>query len=53
MLNEEVKKNFLILKRMIDALCFLPKQELCLRVHDESSISINKSNYLELLELIR
>jgi len=51
--NEKVKKNRAILKRMIDAMCFLAKQELPLRGHDESSTSINKGNYLELLELIR
>ncbi|KAL4154101.1 hypothetical protein QTP88_001934 [Uroleucon formosanum] len=51
--NEKVKKNRAILKRMIDAVCFLAKQELPLRGHDESSTSINRGNYLELLELIR
>ncbi|KAF0715097.1 zinc finger MYM-type protein 1-like [Aphis craccivora] len=51
--NEKVKKNRTIFKRMIDAVCFLAKQELPLRGHDETSTSINRGNYLELLELIR
>lgn len=35
-----------------DRWCFLHKQELPFCGHDESSASINKGNYLELLELI-
>lgn len=34
-------------------LCFLAKQELPFRGHNESSTYLNRGNYLELLELIR
>lgn len=51
--NENVKKNRYILKRLIDVVCFLGKQELPFRGHDESDTSHNKGNYIELLELIR
>lgn len=50
---KKLKKNRAILKRMTDAVCFLAKQELPLRGHNESSSSINRGNYFELLELIR
>ncbi|XP_066981403.1 zinc finger MYM-type protein 1-like [Macrobrachium rosenbergii] len=50
--NENVKKNREILKRLIDAVCFLSKQELPLRGRDESDTSVNKGNYLKLLALI-
>ncbi|XP_064081945.1 zinc finger MYM-type protein 1-like [Macrobrachium nipponense] len=50
--NENVRKNRDILKRLIDAVCFLSKQELPLRGHDESDSSINKGNYLKLLAMI-
>lgn len=51
--NELVKKNRDVLKRLIDAVCFLAKQELPLRGHDESHDSLNKGNYLKLLEALR
>lgn len=39
---KKLKKNRTIFKRMIDTLCFLAKQELPLRGHDETSTSINR-----------
>ena len=48
--NEQVKKNRDILKRLIDTVIFLGKQELAFRGHDESKESNNKGNYIELLE---
>ena len=51
--NEQVNKNREIMKRLIDAVCYLAKQELPFRGHDESSESVNKGNYIELLNLIR
>lgn len=51
--NELVKKNRDILKRLIDAVCYLAKQELPLRGHDESADSLDKGNYLEFLEALR
>ena len=41
------------LRRLIDAVCCLAKQELPFRGHDESSESVNKGNYIELLNLLR
>ena len=37
---------------MSEAVLYLSKQELSFRGHDESSASLNKGNYRELLELI-
>ena len=34
---------------MIAAVCFLAKQELAFRGHDESQISLNRGNYIEYL----
>lgn len=51
--NKKVTKNREILKRFIDVVCFLSKQELAFRGHDESSESVNKGNYIETLDLIR
>lgn len=48
--NEMVTKNRDILKRMINAVCFLGKQELAFRGHDESESSDNRGNYRELLD---
>ncbi|KAJ4444935.1 hypothetical protein ANN_06734 [Periplaneta americana] len=50
--NEMVKKNREILKRLIDATCFLAMQELPFRGHGESEDSLNKGNYIELLHLL-
>ncbi|KAG2456882.1 ZMYM1 protein, partial [Polypterus senegalus] len=50
--NEKVKKNREILKRLIDCVIFLGKQELSFRGHDESAGSNNRGNYVEILSLI-
>ncbi|KAG7513368.1 zinc finger MYM-type protein 1-like [Solea senegalensis] len=50
--NEMVKKNREILKRLIDCVVFLGKQELSFRGHDESSQSSNRGNYMELLSFM-
>ena len=50
--NEKVKKNREILKRLIDCVIFLGKQELSFRGHDESAGSANRGNYLELLSFL-
>ena len=50
--NEEVKQNREMLKTLSEAVLFLAKQELPFRGHDESSLSLNKGNYRELLALI-
>ncbi|XP_049573527.1 zinc finger MYM-type protein 1 isoform X1 [Syngnathus scovelli] len=46
--NEKVKKNREILKRLIDCVIFLGKQELSFRGHDERA----GGNYAELLSLV-
>ncbi|XP_076330811.1 zinc finger MYM-type protein 1-like [Tachypleus tridentatus] len=51
--NEQVKKNREILKRLIDAVCYLAKQELPFRGHDESNTSDDKGNYKEFLNTLR
>ncbi|KAJ4431892.1 hypothetical protein ANN_20498 [Periplaneta americana] len=43
------KKNREILLRLINAVCFLGKQELAFRGHDESVESDNRGNYIEYL----
>ncbi|KAJ4446703.1 hypothetical protein ANN_13400 [Periplaneta americana] len=48
--NKKVDQNRELLKRFIHAVCFLSKQELAFRGHDESSTSINRGNYVELLK---
>ncbi|XP_077444502.1 zinc finger MYM-type protein 1-like isoform X2 [Stigmatopora argus] len=50
--NEKVKKNREILKRLIDCVIFLGKQELSFQGHDASAASPNKGNYVELLSFI-
>ncbi|KAJ8867740.1 hypothetical protein PR048_031543 [Dryococelus australis] len=46
-LIEQVNRNREIMKKLIDAVCYLAKQELPLRGHSESDASANKGNYLE------
>ncbi|XP_078146200.1 zinc finger MYM-type protein 1-like [Centroberyx gerrardi] len=50
--NEKVRRNRDILKRLINCVVFLGKQELPFRGHDEGAGSANKGNYLELLDLV-
>lgn len=50
--NEKVATNRKILGRLIQAICFLGKQELAFRGHREGPDSLNKGNYLELLDLL-
>ncbi|XP_025415640.1 zinc finger MYM-type protein 1-like [Sipha flava] len=47
--NEKAAKNREILKRLINAVCFLAKQELSFRGHNENKYSVNRGNYMELL----
>ena len=50
--NEEVRQNRAALRTLTEAVLYLSKQELSYRGQDESSVSLNKGNYKELLELI-
>ncbi len=50
--NELVKKNRAIAERLIQSVCFLGKQELAFRGHDEKETSDNRGNYLELLDFL-
>ncbi|KAL4132165.1 hypothetical protein QTP88_009372 [Uroleucon formosanum] len=50
--NESVKNNRYVLSRLIDATCFLAKQEFSFRGHDEQVTSINRGNYVELIHLM-
>ncbi|XP_046848843.1 zinc finger MYM-type protein 1-like isoform X2 [Xenia sp. Carnegie-2017] len=48
--NEEVRQNREMLKTITEAALYLSRQELAFRGHDESSGSLNRGNYRELLE---
>jgi hypothetical protein len=50
--NEQVGINRRLIALMIHVVCFLGKQELAFRGHRENNESLNKGNYLELLELL-
>ncbi|CAH1110586.1 unnamed protein product [Psylliodes chrysocephalus] len=50
--NEIVKNNRYIVSTLIDAVCYLAKQELPFRGHFEGDDSDNRGNYRELLTLI-
>ncbi|XP_055017683.1 zinc finger MYM-type protein 1-like [Boleophthalmus pectinirostris] len=50
--NEKVKKNREILKRLMDCVMFLGKQELSFRGNDEGAQSLNRGNYVELLSFL-
>nr|XP_015919850.2 zinc finger MYM-type protein 1 [Parasteatoda tepidariorum] len=51
--NQTVKKNREVLKRLIDVTCFLAKQELPFRGHNEKTSSLNQGNYVETLNLLK
>ena len=51
--NKKVSANREVLKSLISATCFLAKQEIPFRGHDESKQSCNRGNYIELLEYTR
>ncbi|XP_046858050.1 zinc finger MYM-type protein 1-like isoform X2 [Xenia sp. Carnegie-2017] len=48
--NEEVRQNREMLKTITEAVLYLSRQKLAFRGHDESSGSMNRGNYRELLE---
>jgi hypothetical protein len=50
--NKRVKENRQILKDLVDATCFLARQELPFRGNDESRDSVNRGNFIELVNLI-
>lgn len=50
--NEEVSKNRYIVKKLIDVVCFLAKQELAFRGGRENVNSENRGNSVELLYLV-
>ncbi|XP_076918952.1 uncharacterized protein LOC143579579 [Bidens hawaiensis] len=50
--KEEIVKNSLRLTATVDLVCWLTFQAFALRGHDESSISKNRGNLIELLKLL-
>ena len=48
--NEGVRQNREMLKNLTEAVLYLATQELAFRGHNESSTSLNKGNYRELLQ---
>ena len=51
--NAKVKEKREILQDLINATCFLAKQQLAFRGNDESTGSANRGNYIELLRSCR
>nr|CAI5854557.1 unnamed protein product [Callosobruchus analis] len=51
--NEKVRENREILKRLIDAVVYLSKEECSFRGHDETSASDNKGNFKELIDFLK
>lgn len=49
--NQKIADNREILKVIIDVLVYIARQNIPLRGHNESSSSVNKGNFLELLQL--
>lgn len=50
--NRKVCENREILKVIIDVLLYLARQNIAFRGHDESFLSINQGNFLELVKVI-
>lgn len=50
--NEKIKNNRHVVSRLIDATCYLAKQELPFRRHDEQMTSASRGNYVELINLM-
>ena len=50
--NAKVRENREILKELINVNCFPAKQQLAFCSKDESSISSNRGNYVELLHTL-
>ncbi|XP_035205067.1 zinc finger MYM-type protein 1-like [Stegodyphus dumicola] len=50
--NEKVTRNKNILKRLIDVVCYLAKQEDAFCGHNENITSLNRGNYIEFITLI-
>lgn len=50
--NEKISENRYVVGKLIDITCFLAKQELAFRGHNETQDSFNKGNYVELFELL-
>ena len=52
--NKRVKENIHVhvLKDLIDAVCFLGCQELSFHANDESRDSVNRGNFIELVNLV-
>nr|CAI5827286.1 unnamed protein product [Callosobruchus analis] len=51
--NEKVRENREILKRLIDAVVYLSKEECSFRGYDETSESDNKGNFKELIDFLK
>lgn len=50
--NRHVDINHSVFQRLVDVVCHLANQELPFKGHDESKISLNKGNFLELVGLL-
>jgi len=50
--NANVRENLEILKELINVNCFLAKQQLAFCSNNETSISSNRGNYVELLHTL-
>ncbi|KAL4135465.1 hypothetical protein QTP88_007071 [Uroleucon formosanum] len=50
--NRKVAENREIVRTIIDVLVFISRQNIALRGHNEKHLSLNKSNFLELISLL-
>lgn len=49
--NRQVAENREILKSIIEALLYIPRQNIALRGHNESIDSANRGNFMELIKI--
>jgi len=50
--NRQIAENRQVVKIIIDAIIYTARQNIALRGHDESRKSLNKGNFLELVDLL-
>ena len=51
--NKQIRKNGVILRRFIDAVCYLANQEFPFRGHSVSSTSLNNGNFVKFLNVLK
>jgi hypothetical protein len=51
--NEQEKENRVILRQFVYSVCSLANQEFPFRAHDGPSTSLNKGNFMEILNVLK